>query len=245
MTAALVYKSRRACFSIGAAALLFLLIVSPCRSQTDPPNLDVRLFRSINNGQSSFNTSILNVTDYSVYPVVIGVPIGLTAYGLAADRNEEFESGVLLCSSEVLAYGLSTLLKDAIRRDRPYEVLSGVHTNHLETSDPYSFPSGHATGAFALATLLTLRYPKPGVYIPAFAYAALVGYGRVYFGLHYPGDALAGALLGAGSSLLIYEYRAKLLPLAYKAIGRREPTNFTAVIVPDREGALMNIVVTF
>jgi membrane-associated phospholipid phosphatase len=203
LKADLVRESRRTLFVESAAALLFLSVTASCFSQTDPSNVDVRFFRSINNSQSSFKNSILGVTDYSVYPVVIGVPVAIVAYGLASDLNQEFESGVLLCSSEVLAYGLSTLLKDGFKRGRPYEVLAGVHTGHLETSDPYSFPSGHSTGAFALATLLTLRYPKPEVYIPAFAWAGLVGYGRVYFGLHYPGDVLAGALIGVGSSLLV------------------------------------------
>ena len=229
----------------GAAAFLCILFSSQSWSQNDPSSADVRLFRSVNNSQSSFMTAVVGVSDYSVYPVVIGIPVGMTAYGLASDRNEEFESGVLLCTSEVVSYGLSTLLKDAVKRERPYEALTDVHTNHLETADPYSFPSGHSTAAFALATMLTLRYPKPGVYIPAFAYAALVGYGRVYFGLHYPGDVLAGALLGAGGSLLVYECRAKIVPLAYKAIGRKEPANFSAIIVPDRGGALMSVAVVF
>jgi membrane-associated phospholipid phosphatase len=238
-------KSRRTFLQIGTAALLFLGLFSQCASQNDPSNLDVRIFRTINNGQSSFKSSLLGVTDYSVYPTVIAVPIGFAAYGLASDRNQEFESGALLATSEVLSYGISTLLKDGFKRDRPYEALSEVHTNHLETSDPYSFPSGHATGAFALATMLTLRYPRPEVYLPAFVWAGLVGYGRVYFGLHYPGDVLAGALIGAGSSLLVYEYRAKILPLAYKTIGRKEPASFTTMILPGRGGALVNMAVTF
>ena len=169
----------------------------------------------------------------------------MVVYGLAADQNEEFESGVLLGTSEILAYSIGYAMKEVVRRERPYEALSDVHTNHLESADPYSFPSGHASSAFALATLLTLRYPKPAVYIPAFVWAGLVGYGRMYLGLHYPSDVFAGALLGAGSAYLVYKCQGKILPIVYKVIGRKESENVSAIVVPNNGGALMNITVRF
>jgi membrane-associated phospholipid phosphatase len=227
------------------AALLFLAGPSRIIAQSDPPNIDVQLFRDVNNAQTQFKTSFIGVTDNSVYPILVAVPLSLGAYGLAANRNEEFESGVLLGTSELLAYSIGYVLKEGVRRDRPYETLTDVHTNHLESADPYSFPSGHTTGAFALATLLTLRYPKPEVYIPAFAWAGLVGYGRIYLGLHYPSDVLAGAFIGVGSAYLVYKYQGKILPIVYKAIGRRESENVSAIVVPNNGGALMNITVRF
>ena len=227
------------------AALLFLAGPSKIFAQNDPSNVDVQLFRDINNAQTQFKTSLIGVSDNSVYPILIAAPVSLAAYGLAADQNEKFESGVLLGSSEILAYSIGYVLKESVRRERPYEALTDVHTNHLDSADPYSFPSGHATGAFALATLLTLRYPKPEVYIPAFAWAGLVGYGRIYFGLHYPSDVLAGALIGAGSSYLVYKCQGKILPIMYKIIGRKESENVSAIVVPNNGGALMNITVRF
>ncbi len=227
------------------AALVFLTRPSETFAQSDPSTIDVRLFRDINNAQTQFKTSLIGVSDNSVYPILIAAPISLAAYGLASNHNEEFESGVLLGSSEILAYSIGYVLKESVRRERPYETLTDVYTNHLDSTDPYSFPSGHTTGAFALATLLTLRYPKPEVYIPAFAWAGLVGYGRIYFGLHYPSDVLAGALIGAGSSYLIYKCQGKILPIMYKIIGRKESENVSAIVVPNNGGALMNITVRF
>ena len=227
------------------AALLFLPGSSKIFAQSDPSSFDVRLFRDINNAQTQFKTSLIGITDNSAYPILIAVPISLAAYGLAANQNEEFESGVLLGSSEILAYSIGYILKEGVRRDRPYETLTDVHTNHLDSADPYSFPSGHTTGAFALATLLTLRYPKPEVYIPAFVWAGLIGYGRIYFGLHYPSDVLAGALIGAASSYLVYRCQGKILPIVYKIIGRKESENVSAIVVPNNGGALMNVTVRF
>ena len=227
------------------AALLFLPASSCLLAQNDPSNLDVRLFRQINNGQSSFKTSLIGITDNSVAPITILAPISLITYGPATDGNEPFESGVLLGVSDVLSYSVCLALKAGVKREPPDIALSNVEAHHLDGADPYSFPSGHTTGAFALATMLSLRYPKPGVYIPAFVWAGLVGYGRVYFGLHYPTDVMGGALIGAVSSFLVYEYQAKLLPHAYKIIGRKAPENVSALIVPNRGGMLFNFAVRF
>ncbi|MGA9408746.1 MAG: phosphatase PAP2 family protein [Bacteroidota bacterium] len=244
-----IYQARRISRSCTTfycmAAFLFLMAPSKVFAQNDPSNIDVRLFREINNAQTRFKTSFIGVSDNSAYPILVAAPISLTAYGLAADQNEKFESGVLLGTSEVLAYSIGYVLKEVVRRERPYEALTNVQTHHLDSADPYSFPSGHATGVFALATLLTLRYPKPEVYIPAFAWAGLVGYGRMYFGLHYPSDVLAGALIGVGSAYLVYKCQGKILPIVYKLIGRKESENVSAMVVPNNGGALMNITVRF
>jgi len=237
---------RRSCSArlCSAAFLLFVLAI-PCCAQSDPSNLEVRLFRSVNNAQTSFKTSVINVTDYSVYPLVVALPAGLATYGYFADKDDEFGTGVLLATSEVLTYGASTLIKNIVRRERPYEALSDVTTHHLDPADPYSFPSGHSTAAFAIATLLTLRYPKPAVYIPAYAWAAIVAYGRVYFGVHYPGDVLAGAILGTAGSILVYECRNSILPTAFRVVGKGQSANVTALVVPSRGGALMSVALTF
>ncbi len=208
-------------------------------AQTDPANPDVRLFRSINNAQSKGATSLLTVTDASVYPVVAGVPAVLTVYGYAAGSDDAFETGILSGGAEIAAYGIRSVFKYTLRRERPYVALRNVHVGRLETADPYSFPSGHTTGAFALATMLTLRYPKPQVYVPLFLWAGVVGYGRMYFGLHYPSDVLGGAVIGAGSALLVNHFREDIFAIVRAVTGGRPPAGSSLMIVPAERGFVL------
>ena len=65
---------------------------------------------------------------------------------------------------------------------------------HIVPPDEFSFPSGHAAGAVVVAAIISAFLPVAGLI--ACLYACLVGYSRVALGVHYPGDVLAGAILG-------------------------------------------------
>jgi len=94
----------------------------------------------------------------------------------------------------------SGLLKLWIDRDRP--PLANPEPGTLVPLPPtHSFPSGHSTVAFACATVLALAVPRLAV--PLYVLAALIGFSRVYVGVHYPLDVLAGALLGVAIALVV------------------------------------------
>ena len=93
----------------------------------------------------------------------------------------------------VAADALSFLLKDATHRTRPFVAHPAIHPLYVVHSS--SFPAGHAATAFAGAVLLSIVAPRLA---PVFlVLASLIAASRVYVGVHYPTDVLAGALLGA------------------------------------------------
>ncbi len=97
-----------------------------------------------------------------------------------------------------LVFGLTTAvtlgLKDVIYRPRPYAVAPYQEYNS-------SFPSIHTTDAFALATTISSYHRRFSVAM--FAWAVLVGFSRLYLGVHYLTDVLAGALIGTVISLVV------------------------------------------
>lgn len=198
-----------------------LLLVSPAIVHAQAPPWEVNIFRSINDARSPFLNTVVGASDNLVLPITVGAPVAFAGVGLAQDNSYTFDTGAILGVTDVLAYVLYYPIKNFIvKRKRPYEVLANVHTGHLDSADKYSMPSGHTTAAFALATTLTLRYPEPYVYIPAYAWAAFVGYGRMYWGLHFPTDVVAGAVLGTASALAINMIAPQITKLREQILGK-------------------------
>ena len=100
---------------------------------------------------------------------------------------------ILLLTVAVTDFINTRGLKKTIERPRPALAVQG--TAPLVDAYGYSFPSGHAANMFAACLLLGLIYRR--WLWPLLALASLVAFSRVYVGVHYPSDVLAGAVLGA------------------------------------------------
>jgi len=88
---------------------------------------------------------------------------------------------------------LSLALRQLIGRDRP-PLLYPLPKPLVHTPGTGAFPSGHASVSFACAT--AIAWASPRLALPAYLLAAAIAFSRVYVGVHYPLDVIAGAALG-------------------------------------------------
>lgn len=101
------------------------------------------------------------------------------------------------------------ILKPLVHRTRPWLVVEGLTTLVVE-NDPHSFPSGHTCAAFAAACAWRRNLPKRWMGSAALVVAALMGFSRLYVGVHFPTDVLAGALVGCLSAWLAHKGKKTL-----------------------------------
>ncbi|MBC8646013.1 MAG: phosphatase PAP2 family protein, partial [Thermoanaerobaculia bacterium] len=97
-----------------------------------------------------------------------------------------------LASSLIAAGVITPLLKATVGRDRPHETQS----TFARSANGRSFPSGHTTQAFAIASVVASHYESPWIQTAAYTLAGLVGWSRMEHNAHYASDVLAGALIG-------------------------------------------------
>lgn len=117
------------------------------------------------------------------------------------DRKWKLAASSALAAA-ALALLVNKVISSAWHRDRPYVAhpAAGVHLWGPHKMDA-SFPSDHASAAIGIAVAVALLDPVVGALF--LVLAVLIAIGRVVVGAHYPGDVLAGALIGAASAFLI------------------------------------------
>lgn len=124
---------------------------------------------------------------------MLWIGIGVVLLLLGVKGRKWSNRGLLVLLS--LAFNMvicNLLLKPLVARTRPYDLL-GYEILVRRLGD-YSFPSGHTSASFAAATAIYAIDRRWGA--AAYVLAALIGFSRLYLGVHFPTDVLAGAVVG-------------------------------------------------
>jgi len=162
---------------------------------------DARLFRTLNEVPPAA-ASVLTPLSRLFLPVGITAVVLLTVvYLLARDRSLLPVAAAAVAAGD--AWVLANVAKVVADRPRPYLVMADAVLRQRPAHGT-SFPSSHTAVALAVAIALVPFLARPLAAV-GIAYAVLVGWSRVYLGVHYPLDILAGAGIGmaAGGAVLL------------------------------------------
>ena len=182
--------------------LVNLLLFSPIISFSQ--NLDINLLKPINKNETAFKTKYLELNASSDIALSVGIPAGIAIAGFIKNDKRLKKDALYMCGSFILSSLVTISVKHAIDRKRPFEKYSFI-VKRDDESGGLSFPSGHTSSAFCTATGIALRYHKWYFVAPAYLFAGSVAWARMYQGVHYPSDVLAGAFVGAGSAWLCWK----------------------------------------
>lgn len=155
--------------------------------------LDTQLFYLLNNlaGQSPFlDVAIVFFASYLAY-ILVALFLILLLFSQYSKRKKLQILLITGISAIIARFGIVELIRFFYQRPRPFLDLT---VNQLLTSNEWSFPSGHATFFFAIATIIYFYNKKWG--IGFFIAIILMTIGRVVAGIHYPSDIVGGALIG-------------------------------------------------
>ena len=112
--------------------------------------------------------------------------------------------GEYIAYSVLTSVLLNNAVKDIFKMKRPIGE-EGIRTLREKTATGYSFPSGHTQSSASFYGAMAIYLKKKAMYIIATIMIILIGFSRLYLGVHYPKDVIFGGILGVLTSLICYK----------------------------------------
>lgn len=171
--------------------------------------LNVNSFYFINHGLDNKILDILMplITDFGSILAWGLILVLMYAFGDERTRKIAFLAFLALILANVVVYSLKFLVAEP----RPFLTLANVDLL-VHAEETYSFPSGHATSSFAAAFVIGSKYKlnlkgrNYSLLCPLMIFAVIVGFSRVYIGVHYPYDVIVGAIIGILSGYFVLKF---------------------------------------
>ncbi|MGB8656238.1 MAG: phosphatase PAP2 family protein [Candidatus Zixiibacteriota bacterium] len=138
--------------------------------------------------------------------------VGLYLAGLASHDQKSKRTALLCFESVALSEEITTGLKYLIGRSRPFGNKGAFDFHPLKSPPPpysLSFPSGHATTAFALSSVIAAQYRSWMVRLPAYGFAMAVALGRVNNNVHFVSDVFWGGIIGTAVGRCLVKFHRK------------------------------------
>jgi undecaprenyl-diphosphatase len=163
------------------------------------PAWDAQAFRAINAVSSGLAAWLTPVSKLFL-PAGIAVAAVIAAV-YSSVRTRTLWPIAFGAGAAAIAWALANLAKHAASRPRPYTVVAEA-TLRQQPAHGSSFPSSHAAVALAVAVALVAFLSRWGAVV-AIAYAIVLGWSRIYLGVHYPLDVVAGFGIGCAVGGLV------------------------------------------
>ncbi len=179
-------------------------------------NVDLFYFINHNLHNPVFNSIMPLFTHFGGFISMVCILVAIILFAKFTKRDTLKKIAILALIALLLSDIIVLCLKHIVNEPRPYLTLPDVNLLIVE-DDPYSFPSGHTASTFSVITFFVLNMKELvkkhhlAVSVALIIFAFIIPFSRVYVGVHYPGDVLAGALIGMCGAFFVNRFKDKIL----------------------------------
>lgn len=166
---------------------------------------------------TKIDISILNLIQNLKSPLMNKIMTTITAFGnmgifwilliiifLTTKEYKKMAKFMIVCML-VNVVIVNLIIKPAVGRQRPFEIVEGIKLLVLKPQDP-SFPSGHSAISFCMLTTILFFSKSKTINIMASLLAILISFSRLYLYVHFPSDIFCGIIIGVLSSLITLKF---------------------------------------